>query len=1426
MDTTSIIERPVIDVNQITSEGFDFKSFISAEDTARIEQLKRSPLTRPAAKEVEDKYGMAAFVESITSNRVSDLDANAMMLAAMTDTKDATGTWQAMKNGWRNGRNQMDRAEIRWQEMTGQSSINYELPQLGALPQGDSWFTSSMAGASNMLPMIYETTVSGAKYGAATGGTAAIVAGVAGQAGPQVLLPEEIVTVPGAFLTFGSLGAAYGGAMRATQLEAGLMFDELLFMEGPNGERIDPDIAKAISFGVGSVNGLIEVAQIDELIKTIPGGKKLMRRGIKEAIEKAVKNKTLLRLGSKHAFQYGKTVGIETVQEIAQESSNIIGGELAKYLNEQAGKGKIPKATAKEIINRMEDTAIQSIKSFSVLAAPGHVGSTTIDVIDQQQVKTRDRVAPDTEISRVTDIRPRVDPKAMTEQVISPTEEITEIQAIPQAELEARLRSTKVSDPQFRDIYDEIQRRKKAEIPPISDITETPEFKAEQLKAGGIEFAPTETEVAEIETGLAAKLKKTVAPRLYIGNVTQRMKKKFAEIFGKDAGDVKPFLEGPFPTKREKIEMTSDQAMATLVMLEASLDQRLNDNLVRTENDLAQANADWGDIRELRKVLELPKTTRPFTVTRATKPVVLTPSTVNQRIAFSVQLSKAEKVTTTRIQQLNDVVRRMQKAAREGAASAAKLFREVQYIRKQVELHNRLVKQIKREPSKNLDPFYAKAIKEIQSAIDFKADPEAKKGLRKHLEANPEKKNEIPQDVLESLEKRDVQDLSMAQLGQINDEIRRLSKLGRLKSKLMRKQRKKLTAERVKIATDSVKQAKTPKLPSVLPKTREKIKAFTLRPLRIFDMLDGLKGFKGKIVEMFDTAVQDAMDDELTHVDHRQQRARSKLKELGLNLFHFARRRKFGDITLTIDDAMGIYAGWMNEESRLALQHGGIEMENGKAMIITEEIYQDVVDGLTNEEKKWAEFIIEEYADNWERIRNAFIDVENKDLGRRPNYTKMRRIGVDKTNADDILAGFDYSEEAEYRDGTVRVHDKFTKERQKIPPQFQLPIDPSLTRIWQGEVRKQEHYIAMARLLKDLNAVVLDKTFADEVKGKFGESIYRSLKEYLKRVADPDYYRSFDDIENLSRTLRKNTAVAYLAYNLLTVAKQAPSLMLYSVNSSYSDLLMSAIQVAVSPKKTYEAVLSHNRQIGHAAIVREMEELKHTNKKAWQFIVRYVGNAGLYGIYQVDRAVRVVGENAVINNEMRKGMSLEEATNKARQVSKRTQPAAGAQDIAQLYANNEVLNWFTMFTNQLNQIYNIATHDIPAAWYNNEFAEVGRSVVALSVVAMWIWALRNKELPDEREDALDALIDQSLAAIPGLGSAALSGKEGWDAPTPSIFKQTAKTAKALTTQDMDKIAPVLFEDIAILTGTPFVGTKRIYETATEQDLWELIGGRK
>lgn len=118
------------------------------------------------------------------------------------------------------------------------------------------------------------------------------------------------------------------------------------------------------------------------------------------------------------------------------------------------------------------------------------------------------------------------------------------------------------------------------------------------------------TEEAKIaEAKLAGEGAETVEPMLYIGNVTARMKDRAANMLALATGkaveskDIGPFKEGAWPTKRTKIKMTRAQAEEYLAWLEKDIQNRLKYNLINTYEDMAKANADWGDVKALRRVL-------------------------------------------------------------------------------------------------------------------------------------------------------------------------------------------------------------------------------------------------------------------------------------------------------------------------------------------------------------------------------------------------------------------------------------------------------------------------------------------------------------------------------------------------------------------------------------------------------------------------------------------------------------------------------------------------------------------------------------------------------------------------------------------------------------------------------------------------------
>lgn len=160
-----------------------------------------------------------------------------------------------------------------------------------------------------------------------------------------------------------------------------------------------------------------------------------------------------------------------------------------------------------------------------------------------------------------------------------------------------------------------------------------------------------------------AKKPEKVKPKLYIGNVTQRMRKVFAKIWGKKPSEVKPFTERGFPTKRTGIEVTRQEAQKAHDELVEDLKTQFEQNKIRTESDLALANAHWGDIVKLREALDLPKGQRPFKVIRArgedvriikntksriwgaVKPSTLFPSGMTVQQVLDATMKKAEIVS-------------------------------------------------------------------------------------------------------------------------------------------------------------------------------------------------------------------------------------------------------------------------------------------------------------------------------------------------------------------------------------------------------------------------------------------------------------------------------------------------------------------------------------------------------------------------------------------------------------------------------------------------------------------------------------------------------------------------------------------------------------------------------------------------------------
>lgn len=208
----------------------------------------------------------------------------------------------------------------------------------------DAWYEKALSGAMEILGQQWKQWTDGRSL--ATGTAAAGAAALAGQAGPQIAVPEEIITVPSAFLA----GIAAGSVTANFEIEAGLAYNEMV----ENG--ISPDLASKIALGVGAGNAALEMLQIDDLVKSF----KILNAS---DVTRPVAKKILSYLTKK-----GVHVTAETAQEAGQEAVTLMGVDLGRGI-----EGKDAIYTWKDVGQRMGETVMSSAMSYGLLGTGGDV---------------------------------------------------------------------------------------------------------------------------------------------------------------------------------------------------------------------------------------------------------------------------------------------------------------------------------------------------------------------------------------------------------------------------------------------------------------------------------------------------------------------------------------------------------------------------------------------------------------------------------------------------------------------------------------------------------------------------------------------------------------------------------------------------------------------------------------------------------------------------------------------------------------------------------------------------------------------------------------------------------------------------------------------------------------------------------------------
>ena len=291
-----------------------------------------------------------------------------------TDKRESAGLIEKIKHAWRVGEHSHELGSLLYQDLVTQGTTPALRKKIKATQDsmplpiddrqvGQGLIERGLTGLTEIAPTAIRTAGEGVERGLILGAGGAGIAALAGPAGP--------FTVPAAFAAMYAVGATSGTIEAMRKIEAGLAYGEILALEDEHGNRINPAVAKAAAHGVGVINGLLEFSQINTLLKTIPGGDKILSGAVREATKRLINSGTIQGIALKYAGKYATFLGAETAQEIAQESTNVAAAELAKIVTGGLGQANVPLATRKEITDRLKQTAIDSALAFGAGGLPG-----------------------------------------------------------------------------------------------------------------------------------------------------------------------------------------------------------------------------------------------------------------------------------------------------------------------------------------------------------------------------------------------------------------------------------------------------------------------------------------------------------------------------------------------------------------------------------------------------------------------------------------------------------------------------------------------------------------------------------------------------------------------------------------------------------------------------------------------------------------------------------------------------------------------------------------------------------------------------------------------------------------------------------------------------------------------------------------------
>lgn len=800
---------------------------------------------------------------------------------------------------------------------------------------------------------------------------------------------------------------------------------------------------------------------------------------------------------------------------------------------------------------------------------------------------------------------------------------------------------------------------------------------------------------------------------------------------------------------------------------------------------------------------------------------------VSVKTALREMYAKAEKVSKEAFKQGVEFTQDQQEVIKQVQKEHEALVDEVTKLQKHLRLSY---------DNTSIAPEYQVVIRDVLNKFDLKY--RASKTYERIARAQAGEK-QILQDpfIAELVEKRTMNTMTLGELRLLDDYINNLVRQGTLK-KVLRSttQEKKLEGivQRM-LKTVPSKEAKEFEerdntIRNKLIDTAKGAYIFGIRPEYVFEMLDAKFGTAFK--DEFYAKYALGMRRYLTMKDMAHQALIESYKKANIAKNQLVKK----DILiegrkLSLEDVLTIYANSLNEDNLAYLVENGFDPQDGRKIIKPTEVGLGQVEDymnthpeyktLVNEVMQIFDSIFPDVALTHERVNGLPL---NKEQNYYPILTDRNLEFGDSLSAERALRT-DAKEIIQARQHGRKPSMTFTRTGKSTQP-----LINSFTKMASRHVEEASKFVAFAESSKEWTELLKDTRVKEAILAKSGQATYDAIVEWATKTVPTQRLLQEPKtlFAKLTRGLMRNTGIASLGYNILSLLRQPISLVnsINEIDPARPQLIAdAALDIAMHPK-IIEAI--NNLSILLKNRVVETDLLKAVGDNsftpaslkdnvadvAWKAMTFMDGIASYTTFWAAFK--KSIVEDRVTD--------ITKAVEAGERAVRRSQSWAVPGDIALSQKGGLLEVLFSQFQNQVNVIYN---QNIEAF---REFGISKEGAGKLLLRMLWINVIpailmgmvKRGRLPEKPEDFYDDMLDYSLGQIPILGpslSTATQGIQGGGgAPALSTIAETAGGVIGLA-QGKPTGALRLGRGAATLAGIPYTQPLR-----TSKGVFKMVTG--